>query len=158
MKPLRVFALFALASLALPEMFAQQGPVTQGSETVAKPKRKPDSSETDAAAPANPDNGKIPSKFDKKNLPQGVPVFHTDALTVSVDVAVLDNKGHFIPKIPKGNFRILEDNVPQQVAGYSVGEAPMTITMVVEFSNRSSSSIPRPGSRRCKPRTDSCRR
>ena len=135
MKPLRVFALFALASLALPEMFAQQGPVTQGSETVAKPKRKPDSSETDAAAPANPDNGKIPSKFDKKNLPQGVPVFHTDALTVSVDVAVLDNKGHFIPKIPKGNFRILEDNVPQQVAGYSVGQAPMTITMVVEFSN-----------------------
>ena len=66
----------------------------------------------------------------------GVPVFRTDAITVSVDVAVLDNKGHFIPKIPKGNFRILEDNVPQPVAGYSVGEAPMTITMVIEFSNR----------------------
>lgn len=131
----RLVWVLALASLTLPETYAQQGPVTQGSETVAKPKRKPDSSETDAAAPANPDSGKIPSKFDKKNIPQGVPVFHTDALTVSVDVAVLDNKGHFIPKIPKGNFRILEDNVPQQVAGYSVGQAPMTITMVVEFSN-----------------------
>jgi Ca-activated chloride channel family protein len=55
---------------------------------------------------------------------------------VSVDVAVLDNKGRFIPKLGKSNFRILEDNVPQQVSGYSLGEAPMTICMVIEFSNR----------------------
>ena len=135
MKSLQILALVSLGSFAAPQLFAQQGPVTQGSETVAKPKTKPDSSDTDAAAPDSSSN-KIPSKYNKKDLPQGVPVFSADALTVSVDVAVLDNKGHFIPKIPKGNFRILEDNVPQQVSGYSVGQAPMTITMVVEFSNR----------------------
>jgi Ca-activated chloride channel family protein len=55
---------------------------------------------------------------------------------VQVDVAVLDNKGRFIPGIPKGNFRILEDNVPQQVAGFTTGgDAPMTVAMVIEFSN-----------------------
>jgi VWFA-related protein len=53
-----------------------------------------------------------------------------------VDVAVIDNKGHFIPGIPKGNFRILEDNVPQQIQGYNVGEAPLTVSLVIEFSNR----------------------
>jgi VWFA-related protein len=53
-----------------------------------------------------------------------------------VDVSVLDNRGHFIPKIPQGNFRILEDNVPQHLSSYSMGEAPMTIAMVIEFSNR----------------------
>lgn len=37
--------------------------------------------------------------------------------------------------IPRGNFRILEDNVPQQVTTFSMGEAPMTICMVIEFSN-----------------------
>jgi Ca-activated chloride channel homolog len=127
MKAVLVLLLISLCSLSQ----AQQGPQTQSSDTVAKPKKKGDTTK------AEPDADKIPSKFGKKgDLPVGVPVFRTDAITVSVDVAVLDNKGHFIPKIPKGNFRILEDSTPQQVAGYSVGEAPMTITMVIEFSNR----------------------
>jgi VWFA-related protein len=140
MKSLRVLALVSLGAFTLPQLFAQQGPVTSGSETVAKPKPKADASsdsttDTTTAAP-DPNTAKIPSKYNKKDLPQGVPVFSTDALTVSLDVAVLDNKGHFIPKIPKGNFRILEDNVPQQIAGYSVGQAPMTISLVIEFSNK----------------------
>jgi len=53
-----------------------------------------------------------------------------------VDVAVLDKNGRFIPGIQKSSFRILEDNVPQQVSGYNVGEAPMTVSMVIEFSNK----------------------
>src|SRR6266404_6769042 len=132
MKAFRVIAIISICSLGLAILSrAQQGPKTTGSETVSKPKKKGE------AEKAEPEADKIPSKFGKKgDLPQGVPVFTTDAITVSVDVAVLDNKGHFIPKIPKGNFRILEDNVPQPVTGYSIGEAPMTITMVIEFSNR----------------------
>ena len=54
---------------------------------------------------------------------------------VTLDVAVLDNKGHFIPGIPPGNFRVLEDNVPQQIREVNMGEAPMTVAMVIEFSN-----------------------
>ena len=65
-----------------------------------------------------------------------LPLFKTDVDTVTVDVAIIDNKGHFIPGIPKGNFRILEDNVPQQIQGYNVGEAPLTVSLVIEFSNR----------------------
>ena len=124
MKAFRIFSIVCMASAVW-----AQGPVTQGTETVAKPKKSADSTD---ATPA--DGGKIPSKFNKKDTPQGVPVFSTDAITVSVDVAVLDNKDHFIPKIPKNYFRILEDNTPQQIASYSVGEAPMTIAMVIEFS------------------------
>jgi VWFA-related protein len=127
MKALRLFAILSIASLIW-----AQGPVTQGSETVAKPKKKADDSSSDAAPAA--DANKIPSKFNKKDVPQGVPVFSTDALTISVDVAVLDNKDHFIPKLPKSYFRILEDNAPQEVKTFSIGEAPMTIAMVVEFS------------------------
>ena len=134
MKALRVFALISLCSLGAAVFSrAQQGPNSKGSETVARP-RKPG-----AAAPATePDRPKIPSKFPKKDgeLPEGVPTFTADVLTISVDAAVLDSRGNFIPKIPRGNFRILEDNVPQQVSGFSVGEAPMTIAMVIEFSNR----------------------
>ena len=111
---------------------AQQGPTTQSSETVAKPRKK------DAGSAAESEQPKIPSKFSKKDkdVPEGLPTFKSDVTTVEVDVAVLDNKGRFIPKIPRGNFRILEDNVPQQISNFNTGnEAPMTVAMVVEFSN-----------------------
>jgi VWFA-related protein len=130
MKSFRVPAILCIASLGLAMLvLAQQGPKSDASETVAKPRKKGD--------PAEPELPKIPSKFGKKDdEPVSVPVFRSDATTVSVDVAVLDNKGRFIPKIPRGNFRILEDNVPQQVSNFSIGEGPMTVTLLIEFSNR----------------------
>ncbi len=131
MKFLRVLAVLSAGCLGF-VLFseAQQGPNNSGSETVARPRKG------GSAAP-EPDQQKIPSKFSKKEAtPEGTPVFTTNATTVTVEASVLDNKGHFIPKIPQGNFRILEDNVPQQIKTFSVGEAPMTIAMLIEFSNR----------------------
>jgi VWFA-related protein len=116
-----------LAGLCL--SFAQQGP-SRSSETVARPKKKD--------APAEAEQPKVPSKFGKKEgseLPANLPTFRSDVNTVQLDVAVLDNKGRFIPNIPRGNFRILEDGVPQQMASYNMGEAPMTVCLVIEFSN-----------------------
>jgi len=133
MKSLRVlFALTVLSLVAAPFFFAQDGPNTSKSETVARPRKKGDSS-----TPAEAEQPKIPSKFSKKEqVPEGAPTFSTDATTVTVDVSVLDNKDHFIPKIPQSYFRILEDNVPQQVTSMNLGEAPMTVALVVEFSNK----------------------
>lgn len=131
MKARRLLTLIPLLLVAA-LLWAQQGPLNTGSETVARPRKGA------TTAPAEAEQPKIPSKFSKKGpdeLPDGVPTFTTDAVTVSVDVAVLDNKGNFIPGIPKEKFRILEDNVPQQVNGFNMGEAPMTIGMVIEFSN-----------------------
>jgi VWFA-related protein len=63
------------------------------------------------------------------------PSFRSDATSVTVDISVLDNKGNFIPGIPRGNFRILEDEVPQTLSTFGQGEGIMTVTMVIEFSN-----------------------
>lgn len=115
-------------------MPGQQGPLDDSDTTVARPRKSTnpgDASVPDAPAP------KIPSKFGKAKEPEpnaGTPTFSTDALTVTVDTAVVDNKGHFIPNLPKNYFRVLEDGVPQQLSGFSKGEAPMTIAMVIEFS------------------------
>ena len=117
----------------IPMMLAQEGPKKDVGETVAKPRKK-DGGGTEAES----DLPKIPSKLSPKNkpdIPAGVPSFKSDVDVVSVDVAVLDNKGHFIPGIPKGNFRVLEDGVPQQIKSFNLGEAPMTVCMVIEFSN-----------------------
>lgn len=109
---------------------AQSGPKKESGETVARPRKKD--------APPEPAQEKIPSKLNRKgqpDLPEGIPTFRTDSVSVNVDVAVLDNKGRFIPNIPPGNFRVLEDNVPQKLTNFSMGEAPMTVCMVIEFSN-----------------------
>jgi VWFA-related protein len=109
----------------------QQGPLKTSGDTVAK--KKP----TDSTAPADGDLPKIPSAYKRDNVDVGnLPTFKTSVDTVSVDVAVVDKNGHFIPGIQKGFFRVLEDNVPQQISGYNVGEAPITISMVIEFSNK----------------------
>ena len=132
MKYLKTF-LFAtliatLAILVFPFASAQQ---SQSSETVAKPRKKD-------APDVKPEETKIPSKYNKKDheVPEGLPSFKSDVNTVELEVAVLDNKGHFIPKIPKDKFRVLEDNVPQQISSFNANaDAPMTIAMVIEFSN-----------------------
>ena len=106
---------------------AQQSPT---SDTVAKPRKKAKDGD-----PPEPDQQKIPSKLNKKNeLPAGLPTFRSDVNSVSVEVAVMDNKGNFIPKVPAGNFRIFEDDVPQKTTGFNVGESGMTVCLVVEFS------------------------
>jgi VWFA-related protein len=115
--------------------FAQdQGPVNSSSGTVAK--KKP--ADADSTAAPDADLPKIPSEYTKKDKldVSHLQTFKTEVDQVTVDVAVVDKSGRFIPDIPKTSFRVLEDNVPQQVTGFSKGEAPMTVAMVIEFSNK----------------------
>lgn len=128
----KIALLFLAALLVLVHVsLGQEGPKKDVGETVAKPRKKDGSGDADLP--------KIPSRLSKKDKPdipeEGLPSFKTDINVVNVDVAVLDNKGRFIPNIPRGNFRIFEDNVPQQLTNFSMGEAPMTVALVVEFSN-----------------------
>jgi hypothetical protein len=121
-----------LAICLLPALsvgIAQEGPKKERGEAVARPRKQ--------GQTAEPEQPKIPSQFKKKGdlPPEGSATFRSDATTVAVDVAVLDNKGRFIPNIPQDRFRILEDGVPQQITSFSMGEAPMTVAMVIEFSN-----------------------
>jgi len=110
-----------------------QGPLKDPGSTVARPRKTtPDGKAPEEELP------KIPSKLKRDPAtqpPQDVARFKLDVDVVTIDVAVVDNKGHFIPGIPAGNFRVLEDNVPQQIRKIEMGEAPMTIAMVIEFSN-----------------------
>src|SRR5580692_6202466 len=118
-------ALLALSAASFAQ--DQSGPAKDVDQTVAKPRKTTD----------DPEEAPIPSKLSKKaqpDIPENIPNFKSDVDVVSVDVAVLDNKGHFIPNIPRGSFRVLEDNVPQQVKSFGKSTAPMTVCLLVEFS------------------------
>ena len=137
---------------------AQEGPQPQNSDSVAK-RKKPlptndapaDQEETDSqsndsvAKPKKPgddapppEEAPIPSAYKKpKEAPAGdTPTFRSNATTVNVDVSVLDNQNHFIPRLTPDKFRILEDGVPQKITQSNISEAPMTICMLIEFSGR----------------------
>ncbi|MGH9660246.1 MAG: VWA domain-containing protein [Bryobacteraceae bacterium] len=121
--PLTVLVVFFAVAVG------QEGPKRDAGESVGRSRKKGGEEE----------QLKIPSRM-KKGQPvegavEGVASFRTETNIVNVDVAVIDNRGRPIPNIPRGNFRILEDNVPQQISNYGMGEAPMTICMVIEFSN-----------------------
>ena len=135
MKPWLKLLLFCLPALIVALLVeGQDGPINPGSQTVAKPRKPP--TDDSSTPPAATDQPKIPSAYDKRNAETnlGGPSFHVESNVVTVDVSVLDNKGVFIPNIPKGNFRIMEDGVPQKLTNFSLGEAPITISMVIEFS------------------------
>src|SRR5262249_31630413 len=87
-----------------------QAPLKDPGNTVARQRKGPENTgNTEEELP------KIPSKLkkDPAKTPQGdLAQFKSDVDIVTMDVAVVDNKGNFIPGIPPGNFRILEDNVP----------------------------------------------
>ena len=109
---------------------AQEGPGPQSGDSVAKPKKPADQPPPAEEAP-------VPSEYKKpKDVPKDTTTFRSNATTVSVDVAVLDNHNNFIPGMSKALFRVSEDGVPQQVSQFGQSEAPMTICMVIEFSGR----------------------
>src|SRR3954468_10004202 len=130
MKQLALTLVLTLVAAGLPHALAQ-GPAKETTDTVAKP--RPKKGEPAAA----PEQEKIPSKYKVKDgeQPAQGPSFRSDSTTVTVDIAVVDSKGNFIPGIPKGNFRLLEDGVPQNLSTFGVGEGNMTVAMVIEFSN-----------------------
>lgn len=129
-------ASFALAALLSIPACAQEGPGAPSGESVAKPKTQNKNPQTGKPAPPQNNETPIPSQYQKLPSQANTPTFRAQADTVTVDVAVLDNNDHFIPKLTQPYFRVLEDGVPQQISQFSQGEAPITICMVVEFSGR----------------------
>jgi VWFA-related protein len=53
---------------------------------------------------------------------------------VNVDVLVTTKDGQFVPGLGKGNFRIAEDGVPQQITDFTVSKAPITAVLLIEFA------------------------
>lgn len=131
MRTLRVIVCAgALAALAASLAAQDQGPLNGPGQTVAKPKKPADAT----GQPADTDQPPIPSQYKRSPDAGPMPTFKSDVDIVTLDVAVIGPNGQFIPQIPPGNFRVLEDNVPQQIRKVDMAQAPLTVALLVEFS------------------------
>ncbi len=109
------------------------GPAGNVGETVIVPTKK-----TPAPVAPTP-TGPVPirpeTKGEKIN-PNSVYSISTTTNLVNVDVMVTDKSGNPIGTIGQKNFKIYDDGVPQMISNFGTAEAPLTVLMLVEFSNK----------------------
>jgi VWFA-related protein len=101
------------------------GPKPEVGETVLVPKKT-----QPGVLPAQPEK-----KVERIN-PNEIFTLSTTTNLVNVDVLVLDNNGNPISNLGKKNFKLYDDGVPQGLTNFGTAEAPMTICMLIEFSNK----------------------
>ena len=139
-----VLAAAVLAALAVATCPAQQqtpapppppaarpdsGPTQDQSPVILKKKKEGQ----DEPPPPAPDSEKVknPKGLENYTLRVDVPV-------VTVDVSVqLEKTRQFVPGLKAGNFRVLEDGVPQKVTDVRTVQAPITAVMLLEFAANS---------------------
>ena len=110
-----VVVLLLVAGLAL-----AQGPKKDVGANVPLPEIKDEKSQT------------APDK--QLNLPK-VKTLSVDVNLINVDVVVTDEDGHAITGLTKDQFKIFDDNAPQQITNFNLGdEQPLTVAILVEFS------------------------
>ena len=101
----------------------QGGPRRSVGETVVVPRKRPT---RPTREPLEKERGADPA--------DGF-FLRSDVQLVNLSVVVQNKKGFFISNLQKGHFRVLEDEVEQKIERMEAAEAPMTVAMVIEFSD-----------------------
>src|SRR5436190_11312354 len=57
-----------------------------------------------------------------------------DVDLVNLDVVVMDKNGNPIGGMEKKHFKIFDDNVEQKISNFSTVESPLTVVILVEFT------------------------
>ena len=73
------------------------------------------------------------------------PVVHVDVNLVLLNVAVTDNKGHYVTGLNPSDFLVLEDNLPQKLATFGEGDAPQKPVDPAEDSGVETKLVESPG-------------
>lgn len=121
---------FLGAAATVPGVFAQSqeeqpstsGPKPRVGETVLVPKK---------TQPSRP-----PAKKVERIDPNEVFTLSTSTNLVNVDVLVLDNNNNPIGNLTRKHFKVFDDGKPQTITNFGTAEAPMTVCMLIEFSNK----------------------
>jgi len=129
-----VVGVLVLASFP-PKWFAQpQEPSPTGQQQTTGP--QPDVGETVLVPKKTQPAPAPPEKKPEKINPNDIYTLSTTTNLVNVDVMVVDNNVSPLQNLGKKNFQLYDDGVPQAITNFGTGEAPMTICMLIEFSNR----------------------
>lgn len=117
---------------------AQGGSWYGQSQSDQQPGPKPNVGETTIApkkiepAPATAPEAKKPERIN----PNDIYTLSTSTNLVNLDVMIKDNNGNPISGFGRKNFRVFDDGVQQTVSNFGTVEAPITLTMLIEFTSK----------------------
>lgn len=147
----QILALFALAGLiwaggwwwAQRSFGAPQsapGPAGEPGETVIPPnhhaqQQGPQEQPGETVTPPHPQQAPPPLKTPEKINPKQIYTLSTSTNLVNLNVLVTDDSGDPITNLQKTNFRVYDNGVQQTVTNFGAVQAPITVCLLVEFSN-----------------------
>ena len=97
---------------------------------------KPAPAQQPGAAPKAPTGQQQPASAGQPASQAPQVAIAVQSNVVNIDAVVTDSDGNLITGLKKQNFRVLDDNQPQQITNFAPSEAPITICMLMEFSGR----------------------
>lgn len=129
MKKFAIFFCMALICLGFTLNFAQSRRVTdsvnkKSNQRETKPLETPTPPNINTTAQTTDDNAETDDSE----------IIKVDTGIVSIPVKVLDRNGRFIGGLTKENFKVLEDNVEQEIAYFSNEQQPFTVALILDMS------------------------
>src|ERR1700722_16665225 len=97
---------------------------------------KPTPAQQPGAAPKAPTGQQQPEQAGQPQSQAPQVSIAVQSNVVNVDAVVQDSDGNLLTGLKKQNFRVLDDNQPQQISNFSPSDAPITIVVLMEFSSR----------------------
>ena len=86
------------------------------------------------ATPAPPTGQQQPPQAGKSQTAPPQVAIAVESNVVNIDAVVTDQDGDILTNLKKENFRVLDNNQPQQISNFAPSEAPITIVILMEFS------------------------
>jgi VWFA-related protein len=118
-----LFAGVGLLTGALPALAQQEGP--QG---------PPPSQQSEPPAPPQ-NQSQPPSQRTPPPPSEPQAAIQVQSNLVDVDATVTDQDGNLVTGLKRANFRVLDDGQPQQITNFSPTDAPLTIVILMEYSD-----------------------
>ncbi len=91
--------------------------------------------EPTSPAQGNPAPAQKPATGQQQKPQEGGVTISVEVPVVTLDVVAATQNGDIIPGLKKENFRVLEDGQPQTITNFGPTDAPITMVVLLEFSN-----------------------
>jgi len=122
-----VFVGILLAALGVPPGAFTAWPQQQEGPQKPAPTQQPATPAPPTGQQQSPQAGQVQSQAPQVSIA-------VESNVVNIDAVVTDQDGDILANLKKENFRVLDNNQPQQISNFAPSEAPITIVILMEFS------------------------
>src|ERR1700722_1578976 len=122
-----IFAGILLAALGIPPGALPAWPPQKEGPQKPAPTQEPSTPAPPTGQQQSPRAGQVQSQAPQTSIA-------VESNVVNIDAVVTDQDGDILANLKKENFRVLDNNQPQQISNFAPSEAPITIVVLMEFS------------------------